>query len=881
MAAFRSTGVSFARISLFLLLTRGSLAQEDPETSLAEFIGDPQDPDRRGYLTREVNWTEPIHKVSLCAKIKVNSLTSSAQVPLLSFSHRACFSELLLVVDTKASELEFRCCDFRVSVRLPIEGRLRANEWEALCFSADLITGHLSFVHRDQRSQWQLNKTQIPAAVRGSGVAVVGSIQNRYDGGLTEGFTGTVASLTLSDAFVSEPEAADFIGDCATILTSGILSVKTVGVPDSGWKLSPGVSLSPLSLQPLCPENLILMLPGRHSHDEAAGFCRSAGGSLPGDDDVVRLRANFNDSVASCQNPFGAWLWLGPFKLYKQEQWTLVTSDVQSGSAKLCRSVNPKEDARVDLPCEERVCAACLVPRRPVLTLRLGCEEVWDRVFSYVFENSGPPQLVSAFGSSISWEADLWTLKNTEGTVLFTTGEAGSTRLTLPLGTHSWTKQHSDLQCPMKTQILLSLCDSDRLSCDDGLTCLPTSSKCDQVADCSDGSDERDCTPTPRWERDSTLPPPPLSPNDTTHINLLVTAFSLEALEPTTFAVEARVSLELQWNDPRVTFHNLLEGETPVPPQADMWVPLLEGMWAPSEVTRIAQAGQASLAAVRTQHEPKVNLSTQDLKYSGRWHPWELRQTHLVSSSCQFQLLFHPFDVQRCKLSLSFQNLGQARIKLSFAEPRNKAFKTAKGQILNNYAVKEVTMEEGEQSDLHPSVTFTLTLRHNGVRALAVVHIPTCLLVFLTYAVLFVPVHYVRTRLLTTVLCLVGVALVFWGASLSRLVHFHAQVTFLGAWVLIVFVFISFAIVFEAAVAIALSVQRPQAGTKGKWDSRVIPFEPADSLEDDPPASSPTSLPNLINLTAQVLLGIAGLAAFLWYLIYGAVQPGSMAAADE
>lgn len=43
------------------------------------------------------------------------------------------------------------------------------------------------------------------------------------------------------------------------------------------------------------------------------------------------------------------------------------------------------------------------------------------------------------------------------------------------------------------------------------------------------------------------------------------------------------------------------------------------------------------------------------LEYSGRWHPWKVRHTILVSSSCQFQMRYHPFDLQQCKFSLSFQ----------------------------------------------------------------------------------------------------------------------------------------------------------------------------------------------------------------------------------
>lgn len=452
--------------------------------------------------------------------------------------------------------------------------------------------------------------------MRGPGVAVVGRLQNRHDGGLTEGFAGSVAGLTLSDAIIGQKEAEDFIGDCKRVLT-GILSMNTMEELGRDWELSDGVVHSAFSLYELCQvENLPLMLPGMYSHDEAAGFCRSAGGSLPGDDDADSLRVKFGNFVARCQNPFEAWLWLGPVKLYEKGQWTLVTSDVQDGSARLCRSLHPTEDAAVDVPCEERVCATCLVPRRPVLTLRRGCEELRDRVFSYVFIDSGPPQLGSAFGSEITWEGDRWTLSDAEGTELFSTDGAGSAGPILPLGTHTWEKRHSDPECPTETQVLLSLCEPDRLSCDDGLTCLPTSSLCDQMVDCVDGSDERDCTPAPRWEGDPTLPPSPLSPNDTTHVSLLFTAFSLEALEPTTFAVEARVSLELQWSDPRVTFRNLVEGETPVPPQAGMWAPRLEGMWAPSEVTRMTQVDQMSLTAVRTQHEPDVNLFTQGQLHS-------------------------------------------------------------------------------------------------------------------------------------------------------------------------------------------------------------------------------------------------------------------------
>lgn len=457
----------------------------------------------------------------------------------------------------------------------------------------------------------QLTKTQIPASVRTSGVAVVGRLQNKHDGGLTDGFVGSVSGLALRPDVIDEVEARDFTRVCEKLLNSDMLSMSAVEELTRGWQVSAGVSQSATTLRDLCQKKVLFMLPGTYSHEEAVDFCGSVGGSLPGDGDAGVLQTSLKDFVAPCLNPFGSWLWLGSYKLYSEGVWTLVTRDVQNDSLKLCRSLHPTEEKAVDLPCEEAVCVACQTPRHPVLTLRLGCEEIHDRIFYYMFKNSGPPELMNPFGSAIVWDDDHWVLRDVEGTPWFYTEGSDSGEPILPLGTHAWEKEDIDLECPDRTRILLSICDPDHFACGDGLTCLAPSSLCDQVADCSDGSDEQDCTPPPAWEGDPALPPPPLSLNDTTSVRLLFTSFSLEAFEPTSFAMEARLSLELLWNDPRVTFHNLAEGETLVPPQAGMWAPRLEGMWAPSAVTRVDQVGQASLRAVRGQYEPDVNLFSQ------------------------------------------------------------------------------------------------------------------------------------------------------------------------------------------------------------------------------------------------------------------------------
>ncbi|XP_042875842.1 uncharacterized protein LOC122255669 [Penaeus japonicus] len=135
-------------------------------------------------------------------------------------------------------------------------------------------------------------------------------------------------------------------------------------------------------------------------------------------------------------------------------------------------------------------------------------------------------------------------------------------------------------------------------------------------------------------------------------------------------------------------------------------------------------------------------------------------------------------------------------------------------------------------------------------------------------------------RLLTTVGCLVGVALVFWGASLSGFVCYRTQVTFLEGWILFVFVFISSVVLSVVATSCALSLQclRPPSG--GKEMNRVSPFASEDELEMGAAASDPTSLASLLNLTAQILLGVAGFVIIVCYLIYGVVQPGSKAAGD-
>ena len=87
-------------------------------------------------------------------------------------------------------------------------------------------------------------------------------------------------------------------------------------------------------------------------------------------------------------------------------------------------------------------------------------------------------------------------------------------------------------------------------TCDDG-TCLELKKRCDNIFDCSDGSDESNCEKLIIDQKNYRQVYPPILKSEKTKIAVEINIQSIKNIDEIAMSFNAEVSIYLQWRDPR------------------------------------------------------------------------------------------------------------------------------------------------------------------------------------------------------------------------------------------------------------------------------------------------------------------------------------------
>lgn len=133
-----------------------------------------------------------------------------------------------------------------------------------------------------------------------------------------------------------------------------------------------------------------------------------------------------------------------------------------------------------------------------------------------------------------------------------------------PFGTKTWelSGEVCDLLPGTPVNLTLSVCRNDQFTCSDG-TCIPLLSRCDLRIDCSDQSDEAQCSVVqlPQGYR-STIPPPPTTKHSPLEILLYLNIIAFPSIVTQDLTFVTTMSLNLRWKDIRLSYLNLKDDRT-------------------------------------------------------------------------------------------------------------------------------------------------------------------------------------------------------------------------------------------------------------------------------------------------------------------------------
>ena len=256
-------------------------------------------------------------------------------------------------------------------------------------------------------------------------------------------------------------------------------------------------------------------------------------------------------------------------------------------------------------------------------------------------------------------EQNRWSLDVMDSNV---TGTSTASFASFTLGKHNWTIK-GDKGCSSGdtyvTELKMSGCQEGDFTCNDG-QCVRMDQRCNQLPDCRDESDEKNCNIL-LVQDGYNKKIPPYFQDDPVNVSVSIELLRLVAINEEDYSIEIQFGISLMWKEHRVIFDNLkLSDSMNALTEED-----IEKLWLPKviyentdqkETTRLGEFGNGEWETEVIVRREVTNGTSSGLEYvdereifKGSENSLIMSQTYTRTFHCNFQLSHYPFDTQVSK----------------------------------------------------------------------------------------------------------------------------------------------------------------------------------------------------------------------------------------
>ena len=310
----------------------------------------------------------------------------------------------------------------------------------------------------------------------------------------------------------------------------------------------------------------------------------------------------------------------------------------------------------------------CKFNTQVLLTLRGLCPESRLDTFYTINNLDGEIVFKGLTGSEIDPQGDRWIAKSWRTR----TKNIQASKSSYLLGKHTWTIQNDSAACHTTTDpesesssayqvdLKMTSCKVGEFTCRDG-ACIRMANRCNQVADCIDKSDERDCKIVVLEEGYNKRVPPIKTVSPTNHdihpvqVNVSMALLKVVRMDERKHSIEFQFKIVLKWMESRAVYHNLKE-KTSLNSLTEeeirqLWLPLI--IYANTdqkETTRLGLLNEWSTSVTVTREGEFVRSGLEVVDeveiFKGEENRLTMNQTYTHRFQCYYQLMEYPFDRQ-------------------------------------------------------------------------------------------------------------------------------------------------------------------------------------------------------------------------------------------
>ena len=309
-----------------------------------------------------------------------------------------------------------------------------------------------------------------------------------------------------------------------------------------------------------------------------------------------------------------------------------------------------------------------------------------------------------------------------------------------PVGRRQWFI--NDKLCGIEDKmhaLSLSICNfPTQFTCDSG-QCININKRCDERKDCSDGSDEKNCSlviiPSSYNKANAPEPNPKSNPLE---IIIQASVMNIDSIDTVNMIVTLTLEIHIKWRDERLTFSNPIidkDNIIPIKTAHELWTPLRDLFHENAIIGEIQYETNNNVIKIKPTVPEDIDAShaTENRLFNGSYNSLQTSRRMKIKYNCIFRVKKFPFDGQNCSFIMGISHSKESTV--SFVED---------GDILQNglsnvdqFAIGKMSSKINNTNEFTKYIII-IPMDRIFTNQLLITFIPTSILWLFGYSTLFI-----------------------------------------------------------------------------------------------------------------------------------------------